>query len=258
MSLAKADELYDKRDWNAAIYAYRGCIEMDVVKTDDDKTNAYFSLGVAYGHAGDIPESLKWFDKVVAVGVSNFHTMQALAKRSSLYRERKQYALALFDITRAIRETDSPAAKCRYLTSRADLFRDMKLSELEIADLLAIGEKDTVSAGVVNRIEALQKTIESGAASDANTLSAKFKEMKDIHSAEMKAVTAELKATSDTLRTTQDAFAALQKRVSELEKLLAAVANEKTHRVGIVSGTGTGGSGSGGSEGSAVTEPHPP
>ncbi len=259
MALAKADELFNKKDWKAAIDAYRGCIAMDILTSDSERANAYFSLGYAYRQMRDDTLALEWYNKLIALGMSNPMTCSGLNNRGIIYQGRKEYGLALADFSRSIRELSTPGRSdfCR----RADLFHEMKLQTLEIADLLAAASlkdgKDNTD--IVARIETVHKSIAKSGVADADALAAKFKEIKDSHSAEMKVCITELKATRDTLKNTQDALAAVQKRMSELEKMCSQVTNDKLHRIGIMSDAG-GSSDSGGSGGSASTinEPHPP
>ncbi len=293
-ALAKAAELYAKKDWAAAIDAYRGCIALDLLQTPDQKGSAYFALGYSYYELNDLKSSIECYTKVIALG-SSADLYPSLNNRGKIYYERNEFGLALADWNRAIRERGNGEKQTVSLLNRADLFHAMNLPGLEISDLhtlAALTSDEKERAAINQRIETIQKTryprggtivtaewMFATAISDADSLSEKMTEMKALHSVEMKAcrdaqlacsaeltlTRTELKACSAELKAVRDAFAAVQKRMRELEKMVEAVTTDKLHPSG--KGGGSSGGGGGGSSlsgsGSVSASPelidlHPP
>ncbi len=63
--LSEANDLYKAGKWSAAIDAYKACIANGLVVSDEQKSDAYFSLGDAYDEIGELKEAVEWHSKVI-------------------------------------------------------------------------------------------------------------------------------------------------------------------------------------------------
>ncbi len=137
--IAKADKLYDAGKWSQAIVAYKKCIGPRSKIADDERSRVYFCLGSAHSKLNQPDASIEWYTKRIDLNIA-FYASHAYYNRGLAYRAAGKYASALADFTKASTLYVLPDDVANCYRHRSTVYRDMKLHDLESADLeMAVG-----------------------------------------------------------------------------------------------------------------------
>ncbi len=134
-ALAKANKLYDEKKWQAAIDAYKKCIESELVVSDEQKLPVYNRLGSACDELDRLDDGVEWFSKAIKLNQRTRSHAAALFNRGSTYLVREEFASAVADFTLALAIFTDPEDLADTYFERSRAYRGLNACALEMADL---------------------------------------------------------------------------------------------------------------------------